>query len=294
MTTRPPSNTPVRPSRPTFDPALAKTIAKLQAQFPWLPTQVLALLADGYTEHGDANLALTEFRNSDDYERFYAGNRREDGTLRYDEMGYYAYMERGRLALASVNVNPDLFDEMMVSALSGDIGIDQLEGRIDAIAGRVMSAAPAVRQFYAQNYGLTDLTDSTLVAMALDPGVSDRVFNNQLTNAEIGGEAALRGFGINLDMADALRQRGLDRNAASQVFSSAAESVPILEVLSRRHSDPADPFDINDFLAGAIFDDPVERQRMRRLVAQERGLYSPGAGVRQDTRGGGLTGLLVS
>lgn len=270
--------------------ALADTIAELRGIFPYLPTQVLTLLAQGFIETGDAEGALNNFRDSDAYERYFPGNRREDGTLRYDEAAYFVYTERARIAVSSIGVNPDVFGDQIVAALAGDVSIGDLERRIDAVYESVIDRAPEVRAYYANAFGI-ELSDAAIVASVLDPDVGNAVLEGRLTTAEIGGEAALRGFGINLQVAESLRQRGVTGESAGELFSQAAESVPVLEVLARRHNDPNDEFNLDTFLQASVFDDPVERRRMRRLVAQERASFTGGS-VARDRESGAMTGLL--
>lgn len=262
----------------------------LRAYFPFLPDAVIRLLVQGYIEHGDGQRALTEFRNSAQYEDYFAGNKRDDGTLRYDESAYYAYRERARIALLASGVNPDLFEDRITAAISGDLGISVLEARIDEVTDRVLTQGDEIRRQLALQYGLEGLSDAALVGAVLDSGVQQALVEQRITNAEIGAEAAFRGFVVELGLLDRIRQRGVNRQGASQLFGQAGEQLPILDILARRHEDPDDDFDLNEFLAASIFDDPAERRRMRRLVAQERGLFSP-SGFSVD-RAGRSSGLL--
>ena len=198
-------------------------------------------------------------------------------------------MDRARIAAASVGVNLNLLASTFAEALAADIPISELEGRIDATYERIIDRTPETRQFLANTYGV-ELSDRAILAMALDPRLGAPILENRITEAEIGGEAAMRGFGINLDLASQLRQRGVTQAQASQLFSAAAEQLPVLDVLARRHNDPNDSFDLNEFLAGSIFDDPTERARMRRLVAQERGLYGTETRI-ASSQEGALRGL---
>lgn len=260
----------------------------LRAEFPWLPDPLLDVLADEYVDTGDPAQAQRAMRLAPEYEQFFPGNRREDGTLRYDELSYLTYVDRAKGALASINVNPDLFEEDIIRAIENDLQVSQVEARIDAAYERIIDRAPEVREFYATNFGI-ELSDAAIVASVLNPEIGTAILEGRLSSAEIGGQAALRGFGIDLQLADQLRQRDVTGPQAGEIFGAAAESVPILDVLARRHGDPNDDFDLNDFLAASIFDDPVERRRIRRLIQQERESFSTGAFGRSE--GGAITGL---
>lgn len=261
----------------------------LSLEYPWIPAELLDILEETYIETGSAAAAQNAMRQSPVYETYFPGNRREDGTLRYDELGYYSYVERARLAISSVGVNPDLFGAAIVRSLAGGVQIAELESRVDAAFERVIDRAPEIRQALAQERGLEDLDDSAIVASFLDPEIGTQILSGQLTRAEIRGEAALQGFGVSIDFAERLRVRGgLTGDASRNFFGEAADSVPLLNVLARRHADPDDDFDINEFAQAALYLDPEQRTRMRRLISQER------ASFRQSTTFGSdqtLTGL---
>lgn len=266
------------------------SLAQVALLFPFLPRELLAVFVDGYVEYGDADLATAAMRQSSAYDTYFAGNRRPDGTLRFSEADYASYRDLFNVTLASINVNPYLFSDHFVDLIEGDVSSTEFTERIDAIYERVIDQGPAIRQAYAQ-YSNVLMTDSAILASALDPTIGRMILNNQITMAEVGGEAAMRGFGLDLDMSRDLVRQGINRSGAQEVFGAAAQQLPILDVLARRHSDPDDDFDINEFLSAAIFDDPFERQRMRRLVAQERGLYTQSGFAR--TGGGEVTGLMA-
>ena len=108
--------------------------------------------------------------------------------------------------------------------------------------------------------------------------------------AEIGGEAATRGFNIGKGMSEELFRAGLGRNEAAGFFGQAATQLPGLDVLARRHEDPDDDFDLEELTKAMIYDDPEERRRMRRLVAQERSTFTDVGNLARG-RTGGVAGL---
>lgn len=278
------------------DPALVNELSLL---YGFLPDELLAIFIDAYVEFGDVELATAAMRQAPAYERYFAGNRRADGTVRMTEGEYASYRERFRLTIASINVNPDLFSEQFVNLVAGDVSPDEFLGRVESLYERVIDQAPAIKQTYAQLYGI-EMTDSAILASVLDPEVGRAIIERRISIAEVGGEAALRGFGIELltrnalpqaVTAEELVQAGVTRQGAQQVFGEAANQLPILDILARRHDDPDDDFDINEFLSAAIFDDPEQRRRIRRLVAAEQSMFTQGRYLRE--QGGGVIGLVA-
>lgn len=269
-------------------PASQTLLNEIRLLFPQLPAGLIQVFADAYVEYGDPTLALAAMRADPTYDTYFPGNRRTDGTLRYTETEYATYHDRFRYALLSVNVNPDFFEGKFAQLVAGDVSINEFGARVDTMYERVIDRAPEIRDYYSSVYGVA-MSDSALVASAIDPDVGQQIFERRISVAEIGGEAALRGFGIELGFAERIYERGIDRGTAGQVFAAAAEQLPILDVLARRHNDPDDTFNLEEFTAATLFDDPFERTRIRRLLAQEASMFSPSTGFA--TQGRAVTGL---
>jgi hypothetical protein len=189
-----------------------------------------------------------------------------------------------------VNVNPDLFEGKFAGLIEGDVEEGEFVNRVESMYERVIEASPGIRDFYAANYGI-DMTDSAIIASFLDPDVGNAVLDKRIAISEIGGEAAARTFDLDVDFATRLEKAGVSRIQAQDLFGQAALDVPVLNVLAQRHADPDDDFDLNEFTQAAIFDDPTQRRRMRRLVAQERATFTGGDVFAEDRQTGGVTGL---
>jgi len=87
-----------------------------------------------------------------------------------------------------------------------------------------------------------------------------------------------------------------DRSQAQQLFASAEAALPVLNVLAARHADPDDDFDLKEFVSAQVLRDPEQRQRMRRLIAQERSSFVTGGGSNgpiAQTQTGQKVGLTV-
>jgi len=272
----------------SFDAA----VASLTGRYPWLPPAAIRMMAESFVEHGDPYIALGDFRQSDLYDSLYPGNRRPDGTLRYDEGGYYVYVERARAAVASLGVNPSIFEGQIVEALEGNLGIDELEFRIDQTYEMLIDAIPETREAWRAFYGY-DISPEAIFAVALDPELDTLILKGQITEAQIGGAGMAQGFSIGQSFAEQLRWAGLDREAAANFFGEGSIQLEIMNVLAARHSDPDDPFDIEEFAEAAIFYNPEVRRWMRNMVAQERMSFF-GSPYRLDRTTGVVTGLIES
>jgi hypothetical protein len=89
-----------------------------------------------------------------------------------------------------------------------------------------------------------------------------------------------------------LYERDIDLGRVRQLFQQADAMMPALSVLAARHADPDDNFDLNEFTAGTLYNDPEQARRIRTLIAQERSSFTGGKQIEYSgNKGGGLTGL---
>lgn len=267
---------------------MASAIDVIMAGVPWLPRALAAVYAQMFIDTGDPELSKQAMRQSPVYEDYFAGNKRDDGTVRYEEEIYLGITESFDDALLGININPSLFRDQYGELIAGLVSPSEFSDRIDTVYERVLTASEQMKQYYSESYGI-GMTTEALVASVLNPDIGQRVLENRLAISEIGGHAAFHDFGIDLDLATKLEQQGVTGQSAGSLFAEAASTVPILDVLARRHNDPDDQFDLNDFLSASVFGDPEERLKVRRLLARERSTFSQSTGFARDGRA--ITGL---
>jgi hypothetical protein len=246
-----------------------------------------------WEETGDPNLAMEAVRRSPEYDQTFAGNRREDGSLRYDENTYMGIVESYEDELLAVGINPDLYRSKFPDLISGLVSPAEFTTRVESMYERVIEATPEIRDFYAANYGM-DMTEAAIVASFLDPDIGQAVIEKRIATSEIGGSAATRGFDVSRDYAASLERSRMTLRDADEFFGTAATMVPALSILASRHSDPDDDFDLNEFTTAMIQDDPQQRRRMRRLIAQENAAFTGGVqtDIARNRTTGGISGLV--
>lgn len=251
---------------------------------------------DAYIEFvGDTELALAAVQADPDYDTYFPGNRREDGSIRWEEGIYRSIEESYSLTIGSYGVNPELFRAHFGEMIAFGTSPDEFAARMDNLYTRVVDASPHITDWYANNLGI-EITMEGIMASFMDKNVSDSILNKEITMAEIGGEAASRGFQVVADMADMLFEAGVDdRSEAQQLFASAEAALPVLNVLAARHADPDDDFDLQEFVAAQVLRDPEQMSRMRRLIAKERSTFVTAGGLGgpiAQTQSGQKTGLV--
>lgn len=249
---------------------------------PWLRNTPLAdVYVEAYLESGNADTALDEVRAHPAYATYFPGNLRDDGTVRYEEGRYQSTVDAFADAILSFNVNPDLFRTQFGSLIAGEVSPIEFADRLEQTYEGVINQMGAVRQWYVDQGFAVDITDEAIFASVIDPDIGDQIIAGDIAMAQVGGQAAERGFNIAVDFARRLTQEGLDTSSeAAEFFSLAEGALPTLQTLARRHDDPDDDFDLEEFSAAQLFGDPEQRQRMRRLLAQERATFTGGpAGI---------------
>ena len=256
----------------------------IQVPIVFRDTPLAQVWYDAYIEFvGDANLALAAVQAHSDYDTYFPGNRREDGSIRWEEGIYRSIEESYALTIGSYGISPELFKAHFGEMIAFGTSPDEFAARMDNLYTRIVDASPHITKWYAERKGI-EITMEGIMASFMDKNVSDSIINKEITMAEIGGEAASRGFQVVADMADMLFEAGVDdRSEARQLFSAAESVIPVLNVLAARHGDPDDDFDLNEFLSAQVLRDPIQARRMRRLISQERSTFNTGGGL-----GGGL------
>ena len=275
-------------------PVSSEFMQTIRTLYPWMTPALIDVYETSWAAFEDTELARQEVRQTTEYGELFPGNYDSvSGNVRMDEGDYFASKAAFDATLISVGVNPEFFEDDWERALEGEVSPNEMTSRVESIYERILDQAPGIKAYYAETAGIL-MSDAAIVATALNPKLLDGILNRDITMAEIGGEAAMRGFNIPQAMARELFQAQLGRSEARSLFGEAAEDVPALDILARRHADPKDTFDLEDFTKAGIYDDPVQRRRMRRLVAQEKSLFGNVTGAIQikTSRFGGRTGLV--
>lgn len=280
---------PVPPPIDTTPPDPRATREALQALYPGIPQPVIDMLLERYVDHGDMELAWAEVRVDTGYESYFPGIKRDDGSLRMTEMEYMSYKEFVSQTIRAIGINPELFTNSFVQLIEGDVSPAEFDSRVSAAYRQVIEVAPELSSWYAENYGIA-MTPEALLASYLDPNVGTDILEGRYTTAEIAAQGEMRGFDISFDLADRLREFGVSRSMAAEAFGEATEIVPIVNTLAKRHFDPDDDFDINEFSAATLMNDPFQMQRIRRLFQRESALYRT-RNVLAGSSGGLVTGL---
>ena len=271
------------------------TYAELaQSLYPNMPPDILSIFANEWARTGDPQVAIAEVRRNPAYEIAFPGNKRPDGTVKFDEVTYTGLKESyiGTLQEYGIprNTSVDLLTDRFTGLIEGEVSAREFAQRVDAVYQGIQENIPEVTEFYRENFGL-ELTPEAIFVGALDPTVGEEIVAGRITTAQIGGEAARAGFQISGDFAQRLQRAGISQAQARQLFTTAQAELPILQELQTRGgvTDP-EQFTLEQFTEAAVFQSPEELEEIRLLEAEEASRFAPVGGAAR--RGRRVTGLV--
>lgn len=271
------------------------TYAELaQSLYPNMPPDILELFANEWARTGDPQVAIAEVRRSDAYEIAFPGNKRPDGTVKFDEVTYTGLKESyiGTLQEYGIprNTSVDLLTDRFTGLIEGEVSAREFAQRVDAVYQGIQENIPEVTEFYRENFGL-ELTPEAIFVGALDPTVGEEIVAGRITTAQIGGEAARAGFEISGDFAQRLQRAGISQAQARQLFTTAQAELPRLQELQARGGvEQPEQFTLEQFTEAAVFQSPEELEQIRQLEAEEQSRFAPIGGAAR--RGRRVTGLV--
>jgi len=257
------------------------TSQELKALYPWMTDGLLNILLDGeggYVETGKMNVALASMRASEEYAKTFPGIAREDGSLRMTESQYYETIDVMKDTLRDYNLNPEVFQNDIVSAISGDVSAKEFAERLNFGYSQVVNNIQQVKEVYFREYGL-DLSDEALFAMFISPDIADSVLQNQILVSSIIAEAETAGASITKEAAMSFAQAGISQTQAREVFGQAVSIAPGLSDMTTTA--------IARGIAGL---DPEALANIRRGQAIRASASSPTTGAAQ-TQAGEVVGL---
>lgn len=271
--------------------ALRELGGRITNLFPWMSEELITMFIDEYIQSGgDSEFAMARIRSSQQYKTIFAGNVREDGTLRMNEIDYVAGRDAFALELYSYGLDPSMLAHMYPQLVEGGVSPDGFRRKMAVAYSEIAVNLTQVREYYATRFGNGDLSMAALIANALDPSTNPIVFEEQIRQSQIAGEGMVAGFNLDLREVEKLSSFGLTQEASRGFFTQARHLLPTLNTMMARHNDPADEFDISNLGDALIMGDPDQRQTMQRLFSAEQSQFTPWS-LFQIQQGGAVSGL---
>ncbi len=256
------------------------------ALYPYFPSNILDELIMKWTETGSIDIALATVRGGDAYAKAFPGIRREDNSLRMTEIQYLELKDSMKDQLRNYNLNPDVFANEIIEAITGDVNIKEFTARLQFGYEQLLNNKEQVLEVFNEQYGY-GLDETVLFAMFISPDISQSVLENQILVSQILAEAEIATTEIGLSTAEKFVQANISQRDAAQVFSRTEELSGLVGVGSRRGVSITEE-DIATGLAGLS---PQELALIRRTQATSASESSIQAGA-ATTQEGQVTGLI--
>jgi hypothetical protein len=265
---------------------------EVKVLYPFLPDGLVDLFVEKYIDFDkNINLALNAVRADANYDNYFPGNKRADGSVRLSEAEYGSVVDSYKDDLRKFGINPDLFTNNFQQLIEGDVSPTEFQSRLNTVYSGIEQNIPEVKEYYATNFGI-DLSDESIFVAAIDTNLGDAILSGQIRQAQIGGEAEARGFQLNQTQIERLQRFGLTQSQARETFQSAQIQVPRIQELQQRGGvdvPEEDLFDVEEFVEAGVFRTPEQLEQVRILEAEEETRFTPLTGPAR--RGGRVTGL---
>lgn len=203
------------------------TKEEMARRYPYLDSRLVDVLLEAYTISQDFDTALADMRANPLMEVVYPGIRdTATGTLRMTEVEYLAAVDTMQSYLRDYNLNPAVFQDDIVSAISGNVSPDEFGYRLQIGYDGIVNNIPEVKQAYLENFGI-EFPDEVIFTMFVSPKVGKEILEGQILASQILAEAEVAGMGmVNIAFAQSLAKQGLSQTKAKEVFQTTAAIAP--------------------------------------------------------------------
>ena len=276
------------------EPDFVPTPQQIEDLIPWLAGKggLLQEYTNAYIETGNAEFALAAVRGTEEYALYYPGIKRSDGSLRMNEAQYEQTREGYYRILLENDLNPLVFEEAgkAASLIAGDVSVPKFKTRIESArnAFRDNPIAEEIKAYYQANFNI-DLTDNAIFAAALDPDISVSILQNQISQAELGAEAALKNLDLSTEQAQRMLQAGITQAGGQRFFARASDYIQQLNRL-RIAQGRVDEIGLQSVIASDITQDPEAQRQQQRILQQQASASSATVGAFR-TQAGEVAGL---
>ena len=243
------------------------------------------------------NRVLVELPNRQEFQdRFPAIHQMREAGLNPPSASEIVQFERDvRTVTQRYNLPEEFSDTRHITTmLMNQVSPRDLEQNLDTLSTSILSQADEIRQVYAEQHGVSGISDGAILASAMTPGTPPHEFEQRIRSSQIAGTARRFGFQRDIGRADELSTFGVGLEQAQEFYRSAQQQVPQLERMRRRAFDPSDEFNIEQLERAVIEGDTDQNRRIRRLFSRERATFSPGTTFTRDQQTGALSGLRES
>lgn len=171
---------------------------------------------------------MLELRDTPEYKtRFPAMDTLSKEGRAISEATYIDYERSAHQMWTQAGLPPDMLDQggYVTKWLEGDVSAQEISHRIDDLYVQVANAAPEVRQWFQQHFGLSG--NAALAAAFADPTTATPVLERQAAMAVFGGTGAEFGYSIGDQEAQRAAAAGVSASQAQTGFGQLQGMNPL-------------------------------------------------------------------
>lgn len=263
------------------------TLSDASALFPYFPSNILNIVLNTWVDTGSIDIAIAQGRASEDYAKTFPGIKREDGSLRMTEIQYLEVKDAMKDELRNYNLNPDVFENEIIDAISGDVDIQEFSGRLQFGYEQLLNNRDVVLEVYKAEFGM-DLTEEALFAMFISPDIATSVLENNILVSQILAEAEVQDIKLGRSTVQEFISAGISQEQARSLFRETEQLSGLTGVAAQMGQDLTEE-DIATGLAGLS---PEQLSLITSAEARSAAQSAPTLGAVQ-TQTGQVTGLIA-
>ena len=257
-------------------------LSKAKSLFSFFNQDLLDEYADAWTQYGDADTAIAVTRQSKTWDKEFGYLKRDDGTMIMSELDALSNIASYKNTLYEYNIKDfTLFEDKFKDLIRTEVAPLEFQNRIDLVYNQVIDDIPAVKNLFAREYGI-EATDDAIFGALINDDVEQGLLANQITTLQIEAEAASAGFQTTFSRFESLRQAGLTRQKARQLYQSAGDIMQAAKTVGR-------DLDLATLEEAAI-GDVTAQKRIQRTEADIKAQQGITLGAAK--KGGQVSGLL--
>ena len=209
-----------------------------EAMVAFMPPDVIAEYAKGWTEFGTPEVALAKTRQSAAWKKEFGFLERDDGSLIMDELTALSTKASYKETLAEVGVTnfedyEKSFEAMISGGEKGDpVSAAEFQDRVDLVYSQVVDQIPEVRQLFADRFGI-DLDSGTVFSALINPEVEDKLLAGDISSLQISAQAKKSGFSNTFQRFESLRRLGMTVDSAQQLYGNAQATISAAGTVGR-------------------------------------------------------------
>ena len=245
-----------------------------------LVPMAIGWIKDGYDD--DAVIALLR-GTTESADRFPAMKSLQAKNRAISEAQYIDFERQANQMERAYGLAPGMLGkETITTLLENEVSAAELGDRVTMAASGAFQASAEVKTQFKDFYGIDS---GGLTSYFLDPEKALPLLEKQYVSAQIGAEAALQDFNIEVGLAEELNMAGITNSQAREGFSNASRQKGLT-------AGRGDTVNRSDLVQGNLMDNDMAQKNISRVQKSRTNRFDGGGGYTGGDKG--ISGLRSS